>query len=183
MSVPAIFFYLFSGLALASALLMVLQKNPVTSAFYLVLVFFSLAGIYVLLDAHLLAALQIFVYTGAIMVLFIFVIMLLNADVPSFDLGRTPWAVRFASVVLGVLFFMAFVWVFKADHSGFRALGGPWTSAAVTAAGGNPKVLSYALFSEYLFPFELTSLLLLAAIVGSVAIAKRKPKHLRNGRR
>ena len=87
MDISPSFFYLFAGLAIACSLLVILKKNPVASAFSLVMVFFSFAGIYALLDAHLIAALQILVYAGAIMVLFIFVIMLLNADVPSFDLG------------------------------------------------------------------------------------------------
>lgn len=181
MSIESIFFYLFAGLALASALLVVLQRNPVSSAFSLVLVFFALAGLYVMLDAHLLAALQIFVYTGAIMVLFIFVIMLLNADVPSFDLRRTPLVIRAMAVLLGVALFAGFFWIFHKSNSGLVPLSGPYTSAAIEEAGGNPRVLSLVLFSEYLFPFELTSALLLAAIVGAVALAKRKPKHLRKG--
>src|ERR1700759_560171 len=94
MDISPFFFYLFGGLAIACALLVILKKNPVPSALSLVLVFFAFAGIYALLDAHLIAALQVLVYAGAIMVLFIFVIMLLNADAPSFDLGRSHIALR-----------------------------------------------------------------------------------------
>src|SRR6188472_859873 len=100
MQINPVFFYLFAGLAIACALLVILKKNPVASAFSLVLVFFSFAGIYALLNAHLIAALQVLVYAGAIMVLFIFVIMLLNADVPSFDMGRSHLGVRILAGVL-----------------------------------------------------------------------------------
>src|SRR3954454_15123932 len=85
MDISPVFFYLFAGMAVACALLVILKRNPVASAFSLVLVFFSFGAIYALLGAHLVAALQVLVYAGAIMVLFIFVIMLLNADTPSFD--------------------------------------------------------------------------------------------------
>src|SRR3954464_15306195 len=97
MNISPFFFYLFAGFAIACSLLVILKKNPVASAFSLVLVFFSFAAIYAMLDAHLIAALQILVYAGAIMVLFIFVIMLLNQDTPSFDLGRSHASVRVAA--------------------------------------------------------------------------------------
>src|SRR4051812_27681963 len=100
MNISPIFFYFFAGLAIACSLAVVLKTNPVASAFSLVLTFFAFAGIYALLDAHLVAALQIFIYAGAIMVLFVFVIMLLNADVPSFDLGRSHILIRLFSGVL-----------------------------------------------------------------------------------
>src|SRR3954470_23179547 len=90
MDISPLFFYIFAGLAIACSVLVVFKKNPVASAFSLVLVFFAFAGIYALLDAHLIAALQILVYAGAIMVLFIFVIMLLNADMPQMDIKRSP---------------------------------------------------------------------------------------------
>src|SRR6478672_11191391 len=104
MDISPFFFYLFAGLAIGFSLLVILKKNPVASAFSLVLVFFAFAGIYALEDAHLIAALQILVYAGAIMVLFIFVIMLLNADEPSFDLGRTHVGLRAASGALALAF-------------------------------------------------------------------------------
>jgi NADH-quinone oxidoreductase subunit J len=172
MDINPIVFYLFAGLAIACSLLVILKKNPVASAFSLVLVFFAFAGIYALLDAHLIAALQILVYAGAIMVLFIFVIMLLNADEPSFDLGRTRVGLRLASGALAAVFFACLVWAFK--ESPVTAAPGPFTAEAVEKAGGNTRVISELLFSEYILPFELTSVLLLAAIVGAVAIAKRK---------
>src|SRR5579862_1981641 len=113
MAISPFFFYLFAGLALACSLLVVFKRNPVASAFSLVLVFFSFAGIYAILDAHLIAALQVLVYAGAIMVLFIFVIMLLNADTPSFDLGRSHVALRWASAVASAGLLIVFIGVFK----------------------------------------------------------------------
>jgi NADH-quinone oxidoreductase subunit J len=172
MQISPLFFYLFAGLAIACSLLVVFKKNPVASAFSLVLVFFAFAGIYALLDAHLIAALQVLVYAGAIMVLFIFVIMLLSADVPSFDLGRSHVAMRALSVVGVVALLVTFVWAFK--NSPEHAPIANFTPENVEAAGGNTRVVSELMFSQYILPFELTSVLLLAAIVGAVAMAKRK---------
>jgi NADH-quinone oxidoreductase subunit J len=172
MSISPIFFYAFAGLAIAFSLLTVLKKNPVASAFSLVMVFFSFAGIYALLDAHMIAALQILVYAGAIMVLFIFVIMLLNADEPSFDMGKSHPLIKVFAAVLCLSLFGLFVWALK--NSVANVAIGPHTPQAIEAAGGNTQVLSELMFSEYILPFELTSALLLAAIVGAVAIAKRK---------
>lgn len=166
-------FYAFAGLAIAFSLMVVLKKNPVSSAFSLVMVFFSFAGIYATLNAHLIAALQILVYAGAIMVLFIFVIMLLSADEPSFDMKRShPIAKTFAALFCVVLFAL-FVWAQKKSGTGAAPVG-VFSAEAVTASGGNSKVISQLMFSKYILPFELTSILLLAAIVGAVAIAKRK---------
>jgi NADH-quinone oxidoreductase subunit J len=172
MDIQPVFFYAFAGLAVAFSLLTVLKRNPVASAFSLVLVFFSFAGIYAILDAHLIAAMQVLVYAGAIMVLFIFVIMLLNADAPSFDLQRSHPALRAAAALacLGLLavFFVSF------KHTAFPAVSGPHTPEAIQASGGNTRVIARLMFSEYILPFELTSVLLLAGIVGAVAIAKRR---------
>jgi len=171
MDINPVFFYLFAAVAIAFSLLVVLKKNPVSSAFSLVMVFFAFAGIYAILDAHLIAALQVLVYAGAIMVLFIFVIMLLNADTPSFDLGRSHRALRIAAAIGGVVMLELFVVVF---HGSEFASNGKMTVDAINQAGGNTVVISRLMFSEYLLPFELTSVLLLGAIVGAVAIAKRK---------
>ena len=171
MDISPVFFSLFAGIAIACALMVILNKNPVSSAFSLVLVFFSFAGIYALLDAHLIAAMQVLVYAGAIMVLFIFVIMLLNADTPSFDLGRSHFALRVVAPLGGAVLLGLFFLVFQ--KSTIAPLPSAVTPAQVEAAGGNSRVLSEMLFSEYILPFELTSVLLLCAIVGAVAIAKR----------
>ena len=106
------------------------------------------------------------------MVLFVFVIMLLNADVPSFDLGRSHLALRIAALIMVILLLGLFIWAFK--ESALTAFVGDFTPERIEAAGGNTQVLSELMFSEYILPFELTSVLLLAAIVGAVALSKRK---------
>lgn len=174
MDLSTVFFFLFGGIAIASAMLVILNKNPVSSAFSMVLVFFALAGIYALLEAHLVAALQIFVYAGAVMVLFVFVIMLLSADAPTLDFAKSPVWVRLLSGVMGLALFGALVWTFRNFTP--AASTGPYSVEAIARSGGNSRVLALSLFSEYLLPFELTSAVLLAAVVGAVTLAKRKPK-------
>jgi len=177
-SVSPIAFYLFAGFALAFSLFTVLKKNPVASAFSLVMVFFSFAGIYALLGAHLIATLQVLVYAGAIMVLFVFVVMLLNSDAPSFDLRRTPPLFKLAAGVVVFTMLALFVRVFKGAIP--SPSPGPYTAEAIQVAGGNTQVISELMFSEYILPFELTSVLLLAGIVGAVALAKRHSARAKN---
>lgn len=175
MGLDPFFFLLFAALAIAFSLVVVLKKSPVTSAFSLVMVFFCFAGIYALMGAHLIATFQILVYAGAIMVLFIFVIMLLKADEPSLDIVRTSHffrgAVLVACTALAVLLVKSFHDQPETVQKGLH------TAEKIQAAGGNSRAVSQLIFSDYLLPFELTSVLLLAAIVGSVSIAKRRPKN------
>lgn len=172
MDISPAFFYLFAAVAIGFSLAVIFKKNPVSNAFSLVVVFFAFAAIYALLGAHLIATLQILVYAGAIMVLFVFVIMLLNADAPSFDMGRSHVGLRIGSVAMCLALFALFVWALKNSPS--TVVPGPYTVEAVEAGGGNTRVISELMFSQYILPFELTSVLLLTGIVGAVAIAKRK---------
>jgi NADH-quinone oxidoreductase subunit J len=174
MDISSIPFYLFGSLAIVFALMTILQKNPVTSALSLVIVFLCMTGLYASLDAHLLAALQILVYAGAIMVLFIFVIMLVNADIPSLDLTRTGGFSKIFAMLFGIGFLVILIAVFHASKSPGPLQVGVFTSEAIHQAGGNTQVISELLFSDYILPFELTSVLLLGGIVASVAIAKRR---------
>jgi NADH-quinone oxidoreductase subunit J len=157
------FFYAFAAFSILFSVLVVVKKSPVASAFSLIMVFFSFAGIYAVLDAHLIAALQIFVYAGAIMVLFIFVIMLLNADTPSFDLQKSSVLTRMIASLLSLTTLGIFVWTFRETSTYGKA--GKFTLAHIEAAGGNTQVISELMFSEYILPFEL---------IAAVAIAKRK---------
>jgi NADH-quinone oxidoreductase subunit J len=166
-------FGVFAGISTICSLFVVFGKRPVTSAFSLVLVFFAFAGIYAGLDAHLIAALQVLVYAGAIMVLFVFVIMLLNADTPSLDLKRVTPTAKTLIGLMSVGLWLAFVWMFKTGT--ITGQKGSFSAEQIQAAGGNTQVLAQLMFSKYILPFELTSVLLLAAIVGTVAIAKRNP--------
>lgn len=158
-----VFFYFFAALAVLSGILVITRRNPLTAALYLVLAFFALAGIYVLLDAFFLAAVQVAVYAGAIMVLFLFVIMLLNLgpeDLPPIMTRRVRWLYAAASGVLVLLFL-------GLDLG--RRLPAPTPGPA-----GEVGAIAERLFGPYLLPFEITAVLLLVAIVGSVALAHRK---------
>ncbi|HCM40680.1 MAG: hypothetical protein A2Z97_02320 [Bdellovibrionales bacterium GWB1_52_6] len=180
MEINPAFFYIFAGLAIAFSLLVVIKKSAIASAFNLVCVFFSFAGIYAMMDAHLIAAIQIIVYAGAVMVLFLFVIMLLNADNAAFDMHPIGRGKRLVSASFVVVMAGMFIWVFK--NTTYLGPISNFSNANVEAAGGNTQVLSELMFSEYILPFELTSVLLLAAIIGTIAIAKRKkPAALLNG--
>lgn len=166
-----VFFYVFSGIGLLFALLVVLGKNPISSAFSLVVVFFCVAADYALLHAHFVAAIQILVYAGAIMVLFVFVIMLLNADIRNLDLGRSR-VFQGGAAALCLTLLSMFAWcILRGATSPVRT---GLTPEKVDSLGGNVQVISELMFSDYILPFELTSILLLVGIVGSVALAKRK---------
>jgi len=165
-------FWVFSAIALASALLCVTRRNPVASALWLVLAMFSLAGIFVILEAHFIAAMQVLVYAGAVMVLFLFVIMLLNvgqagpSDLPG-------WAGHAVMAAIGVVLAVELWAVTKvAPAREIRLPAG--TMQRMNEQQGAVQVISGPLFREYLVPFEITSVLLLAAIVGAVVLAKRR---------
>jgi NADH-quinone oxidoreductase subunit J len=158
-----ILFIVFAGLCLAGALNLLLQKHPINSALSLVVVMTSLAVLYLLLGAEFLAAAQIIVYAGAIMVLFTFVIMLLNAGREERTLGsRSAVALGFPAVA-AILAVIATV-IVKA-----QGLGGASLSDGITST----EDLSRVLFHELLLPFEVTSVLILIAILGAVALARK----------
>jgi NADH-quinone oxidoreductase subunit J len=161
----AAFFYLFGALAVAGALGMVLNvRNAVAGAMSLVLTMVALGGVYVLLDAYLVGVLQILVYAGAILVLFLFVVMLLNLRGDAFGPERQGFAKLLGIAIVAVLL-LEFVWL----------LPGSFGPAAELPAGfGGYRAVGLALFTDWLLAFEVTSLLLLAAMVGAVVLAKRK---------
>lgn len=159
----------FAGLLIATALMVVLHKNPVTSALFLVLAFVSLAGIYLLLHAEFLGMVQILVYAGAIMVLFLFVIMYLNLQ-HDVERGVTIAVRRGIGWALGALLLLAGGTLLSRGW----ALG-PVTSESTGAGVGNAAAIGQSLYSRYLFPFEITSVLLLVAMVGAIVIAKGHP--------
>jgi NADH-quinone oxidoreductase subunit J len=165
-------FWLFSGLAIVSALLCITRRSPVVSAMWLVLTMFSIAALFVILGAQFIGAIQVLVYAGAIMVLFLFVIMLLN-------LGRgepTDLPGRLGSLILfGVGAVLAIeLWAITkiAPDGAIRLPAGAMES--LVEQEGAVGVISGPLFRDYLIPFEITSVLLLAAVVGAVVLAKRR---------
>ena len=164
-------FYLFATGEVISAAMCILRRYPSSAAMWLVATMFSLAGIFLLLQAPFIAAIQVLVYAGAVMVLFLFVIMLLNLDVPASDL-RGPMSVGGSIAVVGLLLVeLGALWAYTPERLAAEAA----QAATLPATSGN-IVLDVAgpLFNAYLIPFEVTSVLLLAAIVGAVVLAKRR---------
>ena len=166
-------FWVFAVVCTASAILTITRRSPVAAALWLVNTLFNLAGIYVLLEAHFIAAAQVLVYAGAIMVLFLFTIMLLNvgqadrlSDIKSIP-GRIIAAVA-GLVLLGELFALRTATI-SPDLS---APAGSFV--ATLEAEGAVNAVAKPLFMSYLVPFEVTSVMLLAAVVGAVVLAKRR---------
>ena len=164
-----IIFFLFAGLAIGCAISVVYHKNPLYSAISLIGVFISLAGIYLTLAAPFIAAVQILIYAGAIMVLVVFVIMLLNLE----EEQRQPNRLRYL-YVLGGLFGVALLaqafFIYYAVSRGLEKAGfQPQDSESV----GLTRNLGKAMFTEYLLPFEVVGLLLLMAIVGAMMLTRR----------
>jgi NADH-quinone oxidoreductase subunit J len=157
------------------AVTMLFARNPITSALCLLGVLIMTAGIYGLIGEHLIATIQLVVYAGAIMVLFIFSIMLLNLNNEETDYKSRP--ALFAGVIAlgaGVLGFILYA---LREHFTFHrgdVVPGTFTPERIAELGGNSKVLSHALFSQFYVSFEVISLALLVAVVGAVVLAKRK---------
>ena len=166
-------FYLFGVLAIAAALAFVTRKSPVAAALWLVITMFALAAMYVMLDAHFIGAIQVLVYAGAIMVVFLFVIMLLNLGHPSelADQRGLWWKILAGGVGLAILA-QVFV-VTRARIPASLALPEGFAARQAAAEGAITPV-ARPLFSEYLLAFEVTSVLLLAAVVGAVVLGKQR---------
>ncbi|HEY8713695.1 MAG TPA: NADH-quinone oxidoreductase subunit J [Thermoanaerobaculia bacterium] len=158
-----VIFFFFAAVAVIFALVVVLHRNAVVGALSLVASFFALAVMYVLLDAPFLAALQIIVYAGAIMVLFLFVIMLLNlsqmSETPSRPIQQFLGFTGTAAFAIALVYYLAKFAVFQTLPPG------PFLSDA--------RSIGIALFQSYIFPFEMVSILLLAAIVGALVLSGR----------
>ncbi len=179
-------FYVFAVTAVVSAAICILSRTAITAVLWLVVTMLSLAGIYVLLNAQFVAAIQVLVYAGAVMVLFLFVIMLLNLGQPTSDI-RGPSAVAAAIVIAGLLLVeLVALWRYTParlarEVAQAPAFADPATmfmagqlARQETEARGVVGGVAAPLFQVYLVPFELTSILLLAAIVGAVVLAKRR---------
>ena len=163
-------FYLFAAVAILASLLVIAQRNPIYSVLLLIASFGALSGLYVLLDAPFAAVIQIVVYAGAIMVLFLFVVMLLNAPHEDTEYDERvhpllrPGPMRFGAALAGALL-VELVWALTrgTDSGAF-----PGASVSSVAAIGQ------SLFTDYAFAFEVTSILILVAMVGAVVLARRE---------
>ena len=159
-----ILFFIFASVAVAAAINLLLQKHPINSALSLIVVMAALAVLYLLLGAEFVAAIQVIVYAGAIMVLFVFVIMLLNLPADEDGADRLRW-LKFIGIPLGLFFFVlvvATLWNVE-----------PARGTGAAPLVGSPQAIGHSLFTDYLLPFEVTSLLILIALVGAVIFAKK----------
>ena len=165
MSAPILIFFLLAAIAVLGAVSLILQRHPIHSALSLIVVMVALAGLYLLLGSEFVAAVQIIVYGGAIMVLFIFVIMLLNDG----EEERTTFSklATFAGVPLAVAIagFIAAAIVHSSGDLPVATANGSLTST---------KTLSMLIFTDFVYPFELTSFLILIAILGAIVLAQRE---------
>ena len=162
-----IFLY-FAAVIIVSAVLMVTRRNPIHSVMFMLLLFFHIAGVFVLLNAEFLAAVQLIVYAGAILILDLFVVMLLSVDRET-QAARAnrfwPWLAGFGIVIAGEIALLVLRGTFPADHG-----------QAVKNAGAGVKELGVELYTNYLVPFEIASVILLVGLVGAVMLAKKKVK-------
>ncbi len=164
MSLTLIAFLFLSFVAVFSALMTILSKNPIHSAIYLIACFFSIAGHYLLLNAQFLAVVHVIVYAGAIMVLFLFTLMLMNLNKESEQ--HKPAIARIGAVIAAGVLMMVLVAILK------RADSLP-VPASQNVTIGTIENLGRVLLNEYLFPFEFASVLLLSAMIGAVLLAKK----------
>jgi NADH-quinone oxidoreductase subunit J len=168
-----VLFFIFGAVCIGAAINLLVQRHPINSALSLIVVMGSLALLYLLLGAEFVAAVQVIVYAGAVMVLFVFVIMLLNAGAEEV----IPHSSRVA-IMLGVPGLIAGlaigIWVIS-RYAGWERLtiGGPQIANG-TQGFGNPSAVAHLLFRDYLLPFEVTSILILIAILGAVVLARRE---------
>ena len=163
-------FFIFAAICVVSALNLLFQRHPINSALSLVVVMMSLAVIYWTLGAEFLAAAQVIVYSGAIMVLFTFVIMLLNAGEEERTTGSK--AAYFAGVpgVVGVFTLLVYTFLHERTTLGYATFGGELNNGV-----SNMSAISRVLFTDLLLPFEVTSILILVAILGAVVLARKEP--------
>jgi len=169
MNLPIVLFYVFGAILLASALAVVLVRNPVHAALFLVLSFFTAAALWLLLYAEFLAITLVLVYVGAVMVLFLFVVMMLDINI---DLMREGfWRNLPLGLTVGGLMAVEMVLLVLRGASGES--GGP---GAPPPGYSNTKALGHVLYTDYLFPFEIAAVILLVAIVAAIALTLRERK-------
>ncbi len=161
-----IFFY-FAAVILVSAVLMITRRNPVHSVMFMLLLFFHIAGVFVLLNAEFLAAVQLIVYAGAILILYLFVVMLLNVDRESVSARANrfwPWIAAFGVLIAGEVILLISRGTFPAEAG---------QSMQLSPSNGVMQ-LGELLYQKYLVPFEIASIILLVGLVGAVMLAKKR---------
>ena len=169
MNLEIVLFAVFALVAAVSAVTMVTRKNPVISALFLILNFFALAGIYLLLNAQFIAVVQVIVYAGAIMVLFLFVIMLLNSGSESEIFNRKRMIKYFAVFITAFVFVQLTYLIFYNDPGQNLS-----PELAKSVSVGTIEGIGKVLYTKYIIPFEIAGFLLLAATIGALIMAKKK---------
>lgn len=169
------FFLYFAGVIVLTSVLVVTLRNPVYSALSLLIMFFHVAGPYVTLQAEFLAAVQIIVYAGAILVLYLFVVMLLNLKREERYHVQSPVGGLLGLAILTEVVLLAFQRSASLRESSGQAFGEGSTQAPADAAApmGNTETIGEMLYSTYLYPFEIASLILLVAMIGAIILAKK----------
>ena len=162
-----IFFYIFAIVAVASAIAVISVRNPVHSAVYLIVCFLQVAAIFILLRSPFLAAVQVFIYVGAVMVLFLFAVMVLDIGKESFGEHMHSQAIPAGIVVLGLLAVVG--WLISKGR--ITVPLGKYTEEVLTK---NTEVVGKSLYTQYIFPFEVVSLLLLVALVGAIVLVMKE---------
>ena len=172
MNLDSISFYFFATLAVISAILVVTRRNAVHSAIFLVAALLATAGIFLQLHAEFLFIVQVILYVGGIMVLFVFVIMLVNLDVAARQIQfNRMWVVALAlTIALGAQVYMVFHYAHASTTLSILNL----PAAPAAALEPNSELIGISLFTEYMLPFEIASVMLLVAMIGAVVMAKRK---------
>lgn len=177
MSIIDILFWFLSALTIVGAIMVIVSKNPVYSVLWLIAVFFAISGHYILLNAQFLAIVNLIVYAGAIMVLFLFVIMLMNPGNNQVRARRSSFS-KFAAVISGGALLLVLVGVFRSSAELYtRVQGTGHTPKLIELKTGNIgliEVLGKSLFNEYVVPFEISSILFLSAMVGAVVLGKKE---------
>lgn len=168
MSISQVLFYFLSAMALGSAIMVVISRNPVHSVLWLIVTFFAISGHYILLNAQFLGIVNMIVYAGAIMVLFLFVIMLMNLNAET-EPQKNKW-MKLAGVVAGGCLLLVMIAALKEAE-----VKGQMTQLG-TGDIGLINNLGKALFTDYVVPFEISSILFLSAMVGTVVIGKKDAK-------
>ncbi len=169
MSVETVMFWLFGGVLVAAALGVITARNPVHSVLLLVLAFFTSAVLWLLLQAEFLAIVLVLVYVGAVMVLFLFVVMMLDINVARMRAGYTKYLPL--GIVVAVLMIVEIVAAVGAAHFGLEFVPRP---EALPAAASNTRELGLVLYTHYVYPFEIAAVILLVAIVAAITLTLRR---------
>lgn len=174
MDFQTVIFYFFSAVMVLASLRVITARNPVHAALFLVLAFFSAGGIWMLLHAEFLAIALVMVYVGAVMVLFLFVVMMLDINLERIRQGF--WSYLPVGALVGILMVVEMIMVLGGRYFGLEGMPEP---APAPAGYSNTKELGRLIYTDYVYPFELASIVLLVAMVAAVALTLRKRKNVK----